>query len=271
MRVQARDVPRFQRREAPMKSEPEAQGRVLVADDDDAVGRFTAAVLRSAGFEVDVVGTGFEATEALTLHSYDACVADIKMPGNEHLELVDGRPNGVMVPLVLITGEPSLDTAVTAFRRGVLDYIVKPFTSEELLSRVVAVVKKGREIRAAARTSATIAALVDAATHVVDAVGRTSFDSVSRASSPRASREPAAGEGPELPADLVSLLSPRQHEVVRLLAVGHPIPEVAALLDLSVHTVRGHMKAIFSKLGVQSQVALLSRLAGHGIPKVSRR
>lgn len=248
-------------------SELEARGRVLVADDDDAVRRFTATVLRSAGFEVDVVGTGFEATDALTQHSYDACVADIKMPGNEHLELVDGRPNGVMVPLVLITGEPSLDTAVSAFRRGVLDYIVKPFTSEELLTRVVAVVKKGREVRAAARTNARIAAFVDAATNVVDAIGRADFDSAARTSGPSATDGAAERRGPQLPADWVSRLSPRQQEVVRLLAVGHPIPEVAALLDLSVHTVRGHMKAIFSKLGVQSQVALLSRLAGHGSPK----
>lgn len=254
-----------------MKSDLEPRGRVLVADDDEAVRRFTSTVLRSAGFEVDLVGTGFEATKALERKTYDACVADIKMPGNEQLELVDGLQNGVIVPMVLITGEPSLDTAVSAFRRGVLDYIVKPFTEEELLQRVIAVVKKGREFRVAAQTGARIAALVEAATHVVDAVGRGNFDSESRASSARASHVPAVGEGPQLPADLVSRLSPRQHEVVRLLAVGHPIPEVAALLDLSVHTVRGHMKAIFSKLGVQSQVALLSRLAGHAIPKGPKR
>lgn len=57
----------FRPRGVPMRSE--ATGRVLVADDDDAVRRFTATVLRSAGFEVDVVGTGFEATEALAQHS----------------------------------------------------------------------------------------------------------------------------------------------------------------------------------------------------------
>jgi DNA-binding NarL/FixJ family response regulator len=250
-----------------MKSELETSGRVLVADDDEQVRRFTRTVLRSAGFEVDVVGTGYEATEALTRNSYDACVADINMPGNEQLELVDGLQSGVLVPLVLITGQPSLDTALTAFRRGVLDYVVKPFTPEELVARVITVVRKGREFRIAAQTGARIAAFIEAATQVVDTVGRASPDSAPRTSSARASNELADGEGPQLPADVISCLSPRQHEVVRLLAVGHPIPEVAQLLDLSVHTVRGHMKAIFSKLGVQSQVALLSRLAGHGIPK----
>jgi DNA-binding NarL/FixJ family response regulator len=254
-----------------MKSELEAKGRVLVADDDAAVRRFTSTVLRSAGFEVDVVATGFEAREALSKTSYDACVADIKMPGNEQLELVDALQAGVIVPLVLITGEPSLDTAVTAFRRGVLDYIVKPFSSEELLARVVAVVKKGRECRVAAERGAKIAAFIEAATLVVDTVGRTDAELGPLTSAGRATHEAAEGGGPPLPADLLSLLSPRQQEVVRLLAVGHPIPDVAALLDLSVHTVRGHMKAIFSKLGVQSQVALLSRLAGHATPNGRKR
>jgi DNA-binding CsgD family transcriptional regulator len=46
---------------------------------------------------------------------------------------------------------------------------------------------------------------------------------------------------------------------------------VAELLGLSVHTVRGHMKGIFSKLGVQSQVALLGKLAGHAVPTARKR
>jgi DNA-binding NarL/FixJ family response regulator len=258
-----------------MKGEVETRGRVLVADDEESVRRFACIVLRAAGFEVDAVATGFEVREALARHSYDACVADIKMPGNEQLELVEGLQTGVMVPLVLITGDPSLDSALAAFRGGVLDYVVKPFTSDELLARVIAVVKKGREFRVAAQTGARIAAFVEAATRVVDTVGRTSLDPVpvasAGASGAAVSHQPAEGDGPQLPAELISRLSPRQHEVVRLLAVGHPIPEVAALLDLSVHTVRGHMKAIFSKVGVQSQVALLSRLAGHGVPKGTRR
>ena len=254
-----------------MKGASETSGRVLVADDEESVRRFVCTVLRAAGFEVDSVATGFEVREALARHSYDACVADIKMPGNEQLELVDGLQTGVMVPLVLITGNPSLDSALAAFRGGVLDYVVKPFTSEELLGRVIAVVKKGREFRVAAQTGARIAAFVEAATRVVDTVSRTDLDPVPGASVAGASHQPAEGGGPQLPAELISRLSPRQHEVVRLLAVGHPIPEVAALLDLSVHTVRGHMKAIFSKVGVQSQVALLSRLAGHGIPKGTGR
>ena len=77
--------------------------------------------------------------------------------------------------------------------------------------------------------------------------------------------------GLQLAADVINCLSPRQQEVVQLLTVGRPIPEVAELLGLSVHTVRGHMKGIFSKLGVQSQVALLGKLAGHAVPTTRKR
>lgn len=245
---------------------PEAlAGRVLVADDDEAVGRFASVVLRSAGFQVDVVETGYEVTQSVSTSSYDACVADIHMPGNEQLELVGWLHGGASVPLVLLTGEPSVDTAVAALRGGVFDYIVKPVGADELLSRVRAVVEKGRELRAAAQTRARVAALVEAATHVVDAVGRVDLG-VRQPSASTTNEATADVGGVRLPADVVSRLSPRQQEVVRLLTVGRPIPEVAELLGLSVHTVRGHMKTIFSKLGVQSQVALLGKLAGHAVP-----
>ena len=249
----------------------EVRGRVLVADDDEAVGRFASVVLRSAGFEVDVVTTGYEVTKAVANKSYDACVADINMPGNEQLELIAWLHGGASVPLVLLTGDPSLDTAVAALRGGVLDYIVKPVAPEELRGRVEAVVRKGRELRAAAQTQARVAALVEAATHVVEAVGRSDAVPARPASSGLATQPTAELAGLQLPADVVDCLSPRQQEVVRLLTVGRPIPEVAELLGLSVHTVRGHMKGIFSKLGVQSQVALLGKLAGHAVPTARKR
>lgn len=243
----------------------EPRSRVLVADDDEAVGRYAGTVLRSAGFLVDVVTSGHEVTKALSHSSYDACVADINMPGNEQLELVGWLHGGAMVPLILLTGDPSFDTAVAALRGGVLDYIVKPVAADELLRRVRAAVQKGREQRAAAHTQARVAALVEAATHVVEAVA-----------GPRppvrdASPDYAELDGLQLPADVADCLSPRQREVVHLLSLGRPIPEVAELLGLSVHTVRGHMKAIFAKLGVQSQVALLGKLAGHAVPTTRRR
>lgn len=243
------------------------KGRVLLADDDAAVRRATCQVLGAGGFEVDAVATAYEATQALSQKTYDACVADINMPGNEQLELIEALRGAAGVPLVLITGEPSIATALTAIRGGVQDYIPKPLLPEELLARVSAVVQKGRELRAAARTQANIAALVEAATQVVDSAGRADVASPRLPSAALAPQPAGAAGGPRLPADIVSRLSPRQHDVVRLLAAGHPVPEVADLLKLSVHTVRGHMKVIFSKLGVQGQVALLSKLAGHDAPR----
>jgi DNA-binding NarL/FixJ family response regulator len=236
-----------------------------VADDDHDVRRFAVRVLCSGGFEVDEVCSGFEASQALSLRSYDVCVADIKMPGNERLELVRALQTNHLVPLVLMTGEPSVDTAVAALRGGVLDYLLKPFTPEDLLAIVRAAVEKARAVQAAAAQQASIAALVEAAAQVAaggDVRAQRYAHSLpsSRGGEPVTAPPPDSRDAPFSP-DIVRALSPRQLDIVRLLVQGHPLPEVADLLDLSVHTVRGHMKVIFTKLGVQSQVALLSKLA----------
>lgn len=241
------------------------RGRVLIADDEPAVGRFISAVLRAAGFEVDVVSRASEAILALSQRHYDALIADIKMPGNEQLELLESLRGGPAVPLVLMTAEPSFESALAAFRGGVLDYLVKPFTPEQLLGGVNAALEKARQSRAEAERQVSIAALIEAATQLASSVGHAAPAAGANAGAP-----PSSSDGPRLDEAVMSLLSPRQQEIARLLALGHPLPEVAEELELSAHTVRAHVKAIFAKLGVRSQVALLSRLAGRD-PKTGAR
>jgi DNA-binding NarL/FixJ family response regulator len=232
---------------------------VLVADDEPGIRRFVSTALRTAGFEVDVVSTASDALQALTMAHYEVFIADIKMPGNEQLELLEGLGDEQSVPLLLMTAEPSLDTALAALRGGVLDYLVKPFSPEALLARVNAAIEKARQARADAERQAKIAALLEAAVNVAQVVGNNGRASVQAAPTSGSS---ADGAATELDQDLLARLSPRQREVVRLLALGHPLPEIAEELKLSAHTVRAHMKAIFTKLGVRSQVALISRVAG---------
>lgn len=252
-----------------MSSESPSAVRLVVADDDERVLRGATLVLCAAGFEVDAATTGHEVTELLSKQRYDALVADIRMPGNRQLELLAATQDGSLLPVVLITGHPSLNTALMALRGGVLDYLMKPFHPEELVQRVSRAVQKGRELRAAAEAKVRTGALVEAATRVLEsAQGLAAAEWAPKRPWPRPSSPPKPFA---LPEDLARCLSPRQLEVARLLAMGHPVLEVAEAMGLSINTVRGHIKAIFIRLGVTSQVALLGKLAGHPVRSRARQ
>ncbi len=75
-----------------------------------------------------------------------------------------------------------------------------------------------------------------------------------------------AGLPPASRSDHHKRLSPRESEVVDLLVAGHTILEVSDALGLSANTVRNHVKSIYRKLRVRSQIALIAKLAGHVPP-----
>jgi DNA-binding CsgD family transcriptional regulator len=79
------------------------------------------------------------------------------------------------------------------------------------------------------------------------------------APSPSPARTPARAE-PWTAEAVLAVLSPREREVLRTFVAGHPVARTASMLKLSPHTVRNHLKNIFRKLGVRSQLELLRRV-----------
>jgi DNA-binding response OmpR family regulator len=138
--------------------------RVLFAEDDDAVGRATAASLSAAGFVVDLVESRDDALHALKSHRYDAAVFDILLADGSGLEaLAQARRSGLDLPVLLLTALDSVDDRVTGLNAGADDYLVKPFAVDELIAR----------LRALQRRLGT-------AVTMVLAVENTSFDPTSR-------------------------------------------------------------------------------------------
>jgi EAL domain-containing protein (putative c-di-GMP-specific phosphodiesterase class I)/CheY-like chemotaxis protein len=112
-------------------------GRILVADDDEVLLRAFARILKSAGFEVETVTSGTKAVESFRMHAFDAVVCDISMPDVDGLEVTRQiRDIDTEVPVILVTGAPTVATAIAAVERGALRYLVKPIDPDELLRTV---------------------------------------------------------------------------------------------------------------------------------------
>ena len=190
---------------------------MLVAEDQASLRALLVTQLSRAGFTADGAATGADAAVLLAERSFDVVLADINMPGNAELELLS-QAQSFGAAVVLMTGAPSVDTAIGALQGGALDYLKKPIDPELLLQRLDSAVAKSRAAKAS----------------------RTSLR--------------------ELPAADLERLSAREREVLSLLAVGMPAKEVAQSLGLSANTVRNHVKSIFLKLRVHSQVELQIRL-----------
>ena len=110
-----------------------SRGRVLFADDDRALRDGLATMLRRFGFECHGVATAAEAAEVLRAVEFEVLISDINMPGNVGLELVESLPQlAAGLPVVLLTGKPTIDTAVRSVRLSVSAYLTKPPDFDEL-------------------------------------------------------------------------------------------------------------------------------------------
>jgi EAL domain-containing protein (putative c-di-GMP-specific phosphodiesterase class I)/ActR/RegA family two-component response regulator len=115
-------------------ADPTAAERVLIVDDDVAVLSLHGRVLSSAGFEVETAANGDAAMAAVRQRSFDLILSDIDMPGMDGIRLLEQvRSYDADVPVILITGAPSMDTAIQALDRGALRYLTKPIKLPELV------------------------------------------------------------------------------------------------------------------------------------------
>lgn len=112
-------------------------GRILLADDEEGFLKVHAELLREEGYNCDCAPEAHTAKEMLRQNQYDLLIADIKMPGNEELSFIQEVPALVRgLPVILVTGYPSLDTAIKSTRLAVAGYMVKPVPIDDFLKLV---------------------------------------------------------------------------------------------------------------------------------------
>lgn len=110
---------------------------ILLVEDDDAARLALGNVLKLAGYTVSGVETGQQAIRALTQHSFDIVISDMRLPDIDGIEILRTAMRQNNKPsVVLLTGYGTLDTAIAALREGASDYLLKPCPPHALLEGV---------------------------------------------------------------------------------------------------------------------------------------
>ena len=111
--------------------------RILIADDEPAIRRTLAEILRRDGYRVSVAASGQAALDVLRREPVKLVIADLSMPGMDGLELTRNIvADWPTVPVMILTGHGSIEAAVQAMRVGASDFLLKPLDPGELLVRI---------------------------------------------------------------------------------------------------------------------------------------
>lgn len=110
---------------------------ILVVDDELLIRDLLYDFFKDHGWDISIAENGEKALEVLRARSIDLVLSDVKMPEMDGLDLSRKlRESYPTIPVVLMTGYPSVDSVIDALRNKVVDYIVKPFNINQLYKAV---------------------------------------------------------------------------------------------------------------------------------------
>ncbi len=126
-----------------IRSEPAYRPHVLLMEDEMNIAKGLEMVMREEGYEVDLADTGQGALDKFRASEFDLLVADLRLPDMDGMDVVQHvREKRPRTNVVIITGYPSVSSAVEAVRMGVSDYLRKPFTEDEFKTAVKSALKE---------------------------------------------------------------------------------------------------------------------------------
>jgi DNA-binding response OmpR family regulator len=138
-----------------------AVGSLLIVDDEDTFRESTCRLLRREGFDCHAAKDADEAVANLRRRRFDLLVADIRMPRNPDLRVIrEARALDSQMPVILVTGYPSVETAVRSVEMSVVAYLTKPLDFDELVPRVLTAVEQSRDRRTLAAVRQRLASCV---------------------------------------------------------------------------------------------------------------
>jgi DNA-binding response OmpR family regulator len=121
----------------------EKEYKLLLAEDDENLGMLLREYLEAKGYETDLFPDGEEAHKAFTSGNYDICVFDVMMPKKDGFTLAkEIRMINTDIPIIFLTAKSMKEDIFQGFKIGADDYLTKPFSMEELLFRLEAIIRR---------------------------------------------------------------------------------------------------------------------------------
>ena len=131
---------------------PMADATVLVVDDEEYIRDLVSSAMRIAGFDVRSATDGHAALNAVSAQHPDLVILDVGLPGVDGFEVLDAlRRDGIATPVIFLSARDTTDDKLRGLTGGGDDYVTKPFSLEELVARVRAVLRRSRESEPASR------------------------------------------------------------------------------------------------------------------------
>jgi DNA-binding NarL/FixJ family response regulator len=208
---------------------------ILLADDHAIVLEGLASLLRSEFSLVGTVADGARLIEAARQLRPDVIVTDVAMPGMSGLEALRRlKADAITAKVIFLTMHADAQLAAESLRAGAFGFVVKHAAGKELIAAIHTVLRGGRYLPP----------------HLASDVLTTLADRGSSGAAP---------------------LTPRQREVLSLIAEGRTMKEVAAALGLSPRTVETHKYQVMEALGLQNTAELIRYAIEHGLDAPPRQ
>jgi YesN/AraC family two-component response regulator len=136
--------------------------RILLADDEETFLYSTAELLRKEGFTCDTAYNTKIATKLLEQNNYDLLISDIKMPDNPNLSFIKkAKELTESMSIILVTGYPTLDTALQSVHLPISAYLIKPLDFSELLEHAREAIDKKKIYKNISKTKERLTELCD--------------------------------------------------------------------------------------------------------------
>ncbi|MBI3150513.1 MAG: response regulator transcription factor [Chloroflexi bacterium] len=120
-------------------------GHILIMDDEASLRKTLARILQQAGFEVTTAENAEQGLAFLETTNFDLIFTDLRMPGIQGLDALKLiHKNYPLVPVVLFTAQPDVNSAVEALRYGATDYLLKPLKPEFIIERTKSILEQQR-------------------------------------------------------------------------------------------------------------------------------
>ena len=117
--------------------------RILVIEDENELAKLMANNLRRDGFAVDIADCGAAVNDILAIQKYDVILLDLNLPDIDGIDLLKKlRDRKIASPIIIVSASSTLDNRVHGLNSGADDYIVKPFSHDELLARIRAILRR---------------------------------------------------------------------------------------------------------------------------------